>query len=224
VTLYGVFGSYGVLKKVAITEPKDYYKALWSKSAEVPVWIGSCKFEDEFDGILNNYNATMFGAARVTKGTEEALVTLSDCVGLITNGKLSTHMSTDDVSTTPIAIARDSPILGAIKKMISHNIRRLFIQGDQDKFISDRTLIDYMFSPKRLEVARDHPEAWIDEEVSKVPTKNPRRCKTGDLDEAAESMGSSPDDCLMTDKSQMISKWDLVVMPWRAGRLAVEGN
>lgn len=220
VELHGAFGSYGVLRKVAGSKPEDYWKTLYSKCAEIPTWIGSCQFEDPFDDVLEMFSITKFGGARVTKSGEETLVTLSDAVGLISSGKLSTHMSTDDVSSIPIAISEKRPIVDAIKKMISHSIRRLFVEKGQGKFISDRTLIDYLFSHERLEAARDRPETWLDGELSEVATKFPGMCKTGDLDEAAMMMGSAPDDCLMTDEYRVVSRWDLVVKPWRAGNLA----
>jgi len=223
VTLHPAYGSYGILKKIVDSEPKGYYQTLWSKSADVPIWIGSCKFERPFDDILQAFSETKFGGARVTHGVQEALVTLGDAVGLIGEGKLSARMSTDDVGSVPIAISRDRPIIEAIRKMVSHNIRRLFVEKEQGKFISDRTLIGYMFSPQRLGIARDHPELWIDEAIAKLDTRTPGRCRTGSLDEAAKEMGSAPDDCLMTDKWRVISRWDLVVKPWRAGKLeAVE--
>ena len=223
VTLHPAYGSYGILKKIVGSEPKEYYKTLWSKSAEVPIWIGSCKFERPFDDILQAFFETKFGVARVTHGVREALVTLGDAVGLIGGGKLSARMSTGDVASVPIAISRDRPIIEAIRKMVSHNIRRLFVEREQGKFISDRTLIDYMFSPQRLGIARDHPELWIDEAIEKLDTKTPGRCRAGSLDDAAKEMGSAPDDCLMTDEWRVISRWDLVIKPWRAGRLeAVE--
>ena len=224
VTLHGAFGSYGILKRVSESPPKDYYKTLWSKSAEIPIWIGSCRFEDPFDDILQAYSLTGFGGARVTREMNEALVTLGDAVGLITSGKMSTHMLTDDVGSIPIVIARNAPIIDAIKEMISHNIRRLFVKGGQGMFVSDRSLIDFMFSPERLETARDSPEMWLDGEVGNLDTKSPGRCQAGDLDRAAKEIGPAPDDCLLTDQSRVISRWDMIVKPWRAGKLAVVEN
>jgi len=224
VTLHGAFGSYGILKRVSESPPKDYYKTLWSNSAEIPIWIGSCKFEDPFDDILQAYSLTGFGGARVTRGVDEALVTLGDAVGLITSGKMSTHMLTDDVCSVPIVIAKNVPIIEAIREMVSHNIRRLFVKGGQGKFFSDRTLIDFMFSPERLETARDSPEMWLDGEVGNLVTKSPGRCQTGDLDQAAKDIGQAPDDCLLTDESRVISRWDMIVKPWRAGKLAFVEN
>jgi CBS domain-containing protein len=224
VTLHGAFGGYGILKRIARSQPKDYYKTLWARSAEVPIWIGSCKFGDPFDDILQAYSLTRFGGARVTKGGSEALVTLGDALGLIGSGKLSTHMTTDDVCSVPIAIAEEVAIIDAIRMMISNNIRRLFVRGGKGKFISDRTLIDFMFSPARLEIARDDPEKWLDGGVAKLATKTPGRCRTGDLDEASKAMGQAPDDCLLTDESRVISRWDIVVKPWRARKLATLEN
>lgn len=224
VTLHPAFGGYGILKKVVDSEPSAYYKTLWAKSSEVPIWVGSCKFEQPFDDILGAFSVTRFGGARVTKGALEALVTLGDVVELIRDGLLSVRSATDDVSSVSIAISKDKPIIEAIREMVSRNIRRLFIEETDGEFISDRTVIDYMFSPQRLGVARDHPELWIDEPVKKLRTKPPGRCTTGSLDEAAKAMGSAPDDCLLTDEGRLISRWDLIVKPWRAGRLEAIEN
>ena len=217
--LYPAFGTYGVLKKVGESGPEKYYEALWDKAAEVPVWIGSCKFSDPLDDVMQSFSVTKFGGARVTNRGSEALVTLGDVAGLIAEGRLTTGMSTRDVCTIPIGIGPESPIIESIKKMVSKNIRRLFVEGQRGRFISDRTLIEYMFSPERLEKARDRPETWIDEEVAKVPTKTPSKCRSSDLDDAARDLGPSPDDCLMTEDWRLVSRWDLTVKPWRARKL-----
>lgn len=218
-TVRPAFGGYGILKRVVDSEPKEYYKTLWAKSAEIPIWIGSCDYEQPFDDILEAFSMTTFGGARVTKGQEEALVTLGDAVGLVRDGRLSTGMSTGEVSSVPVAISKDRPITEAIRTMVSHNVRRLFVEKEKGRFISDRTIIDYMFSPQRLGIARDHPELWFDEAVEKLGTKDPGRCNEGSLDEAAKAMGPAPDDCLLTDELRLVSRWDIVVKPWRAGKI-----
>ena len=89
----------------------------------------------------------------------------------------------------------------------------------QGRFISDRTLIAFKFSPERLEIARNDPEMWIKEEVSKLDTKTPGKCYDGSLDAAAKVLGPAPDDYPMTEEWRVISRWDLVVKPWRARKL-----
>jgi CBS domain-containing protein len=216
--LHPAFGGYGILKKVVESEPKEYYNTLWSKSAEVPIWIGSCRYERPFDEILEAFSETKIGGARVTKGHQEALITLGDAVGLISSGRLSTNMTTAEVGSVPVTISKNELIIGAIREMVSKNIRRLFVENEE-RFISDRTVIDYMFSPGRLGIARDHPERWIEGTVAELGSKSPGRCRSGDLDEAAKEIGESPDDCLLTDDRRVISRWDMVVRPWRAGKL-----
>jgi len=224
ITLCGAFGSYGVLKRIAASEPSDYANTLQSKSSEVLSWIGSLQFSDIFDGLLWAFSGTRFGGARVTSGGKEAFVTLGDVVGLISAGKLSTNMSTDEVGSVPIAISKDRPIIEAIRKMVDQNVRRLFFQDGQGSFVSDRTLIDFMFSKERLGIARDHPEIWLEGEVSDVAAKTPRRCITGDLDRVARDIGPAPDDCLMTDRWRLVTRWDLAVKPWRARKLALSDS
>ena len=224
ITLHPAFGGFGVLKALANSYPSEYYKTLWRRSAEVPTWIGSCDYQQPFDDILRAFSETKFGGARLTSEGRQALVTLSDAVGLIREGRLSAKMPTEEVSSVPIPVSKSEPIIGAIRQMIALNVRRLFLKKGQGKFISDRTVIDYIFSPQRLEVARDHPELWLSEEVEKVDTKVPARCKAGGLDAAARDMGPEPDDCLMTDEFRLISRWDLVVKPWRMGKLEALGN
>jgi len=224
VTLHPAFGGYGILKRIVTSQPSDYYKTLWARSAEAPIWIGSCDFEQPFDDMLEAYSITTFGGARVTKGLKEALVTLGDVVRLVTDGKLSAQMSTGEVCSVPIGISKDRPIREAILLMVSNNVRRLFVEQGRGKFVSDRTIIDYMFSPERLGVAREHPELWIDEPVEKLGTKDAGRCREGSLDEASKVMDLAPDACLLTPDLRVISRWDLIVKPWRAGKLLAVEN
>ena len=224
VTLYPAFGGYGILKKIADSDPGSYYQTLWTKSADVPVFIGSREFEDSFDTVLEAFSVTKFGGARVTHGAQEAFVTLEDSVRLVGERKLSTNMLAGEVSSIPVAIAGDSPVVDAVRKMISENIRRLFIQGGKGKYISDRTVIDFLFSKKRLEAARDRPETWLDGKVSDLEAKSPGECGSGDLDLAADVIGPAPDDCLLTDELRVVSRWDIIVKPWRAGKLAAAGG
>ena len=223
-SLRGAFGTYGILRKIADSKPQDYYKTLWSRSGDVPMWIGTRGYDDSLDDVLQMFSVTKFGGARIAQGTKEALLTLADFVGLMGAGRLSTSMSTDDVCSVAIAIASDRPIIEAAKEMITRSVRRLFVRGEQGDFVSDRSLVDYMFSPGRLEIARDSPEKWIDGNVSDLATRTPGRCNTGPLGEAAKAMGPAPDDCLLTDELRLVTRWDLVVKPWKSGKLEAVGN
>ena len=190
----------------------------------MPIWIGSSDYERPLEEVLEAFSVTRFGGARVTKGPQEALISLGDALELVSSGKLSTNMTTDEVSSVPISVSREEPIVDAIRRMVSKNVRRLFVEGGEGKFISDRTVIDYIFSPERLGLARDHPERWIEGTVADLGTKSPGRCRGRSLDEAAEEMGQSPDDCLLTGEWRLITRWDVLIKPWRAGKLTALEN
>jgi hypothetical protein len=47
---------------------------------------------------------------------------------------------------------------------------------------------------------------------------------TASLNEAAWMMGDEPDDCLVSDGGLVISRWDLLMKPWKLGRLSPGGS
>lgn len=225
INLHGAFGSYGILKKIASSSPGDYYTTLWSKAKDVPTWIGSCNYTDSLEDLLGAISATKFGAARVTKEKMmEALITLGDLLGLISDGRLTSQVSVRELSSEAITIAPGSPILQALKLMISRNIRRLFLERGGDLFVSDRSLVSFMFDKTRLEKARDRPEHWLDGAVADLATRKAGRFSSGDFRAAAKAFGQKPDDCLITDDGRVISRWDMIIKPWRNGKLTIQGE
>ena len=224
IELCEAFGGYSVLKKASVTKPSDSYVMLWMKSGDFPVWVGTCKFSDPFEHLMTLFKLTRFGGAVLRKGMERNLVSLGDLVGLLRSGILSSEMLSDEVSSEPLFISADSAISEAIGMMLANHIRRLFIRGRPGVFLSDRTLVDFLFSPGRLELARDRPERWAEEAVSAVRTKTGRECPKLTVAGAAQLMGDSPDDCLLTSEGRVITRWDLVMKPWMAGMLDVRGG
>lgn len=219
VTLRPAFGSRELLRRVAGSEPSEYYKALWAKSMEVPVWVSSTGYDSPFDDVIQGFKATGFGGGFVSRGSQRALITLEQAVSLVAAGELSAQSSVEDVSSSPTSIEEDATIVEAIGGMLSQNVRRLFVRGKGGKYVSDRGITEHMFKPERLEVARDRPESWLDGGISAVPMKSPVRCQVEDLDAAAKLIGPAPDDCLVTEQGRVVTRWDIVVKPWAAGKL-----
>lgn len=218
--LGGVYGSYGVLKKVATTEPKEFYKLLWTPASAFPTYVGSYSFHESLEEILGSFVSTRFGVVKVKEENDETLLTLREMVGLVRERLLTVNSTTAEVSSTPITISAGSSIIGAIRAMLAHNVRRLFLGAGSRDFVSDRSLIDHLFSRENLEAAKAIPEAWTNGTVSTLPTRTARELPSGNLGMAADIIGDRPDDCLMTDKGKVVSRWDIVVKPWKAGKLS----
>ena len=220
--LQGAFGGYALLKKIAESAPKDYYNLLWSPGRYCVTKIGTCQFEDSLDVLLWLFESTRFGNARVDRSGGFVLISLADIVELLRNGSLESCMSASEVGSAIIRISPDASIKEAIDKMLAHRVRRLFIDGQGPAFVSDRSIISFMFSGERIYLVRNNPKQWIDAKVSDTKFGEAPTIAAGEpLAGAARVFGIQPDACLMTDDGKVVSRWDMVMKPWKAGVLAL---
>jgi hypothetical protein len=219
--LQGAFGGYALLKKIAESTPKDYYNLLWSPGRYCVVKIGTCRFEDSLDTLLRLFEATRFGNARVDRSGGFILISLADIVELLRNGSLESGMSASEVGSAIIRISPNASMKEAIDKMLAHRVRRLFIDGQGSAFVSDRSIISFMFSGERIYLVRNNSEQWIDAKVSDTKFGVAPTIAAGEpLPGAARVFGIQPDACLLTDDDKVVSRWDMIMKPWKAGDLA----
>jgi CBS domain-containing protein len=218
--LYGAFGGYAFLNKLSKTAPKDYQKLLWSPSRGCMILIGSCQFDDSLDSLLQVFEATKFGIARVDADGMFRLITLDDIVELVRRGWLHPKLSVEAVGSPVLTISQDASIKEAIGSMLAHRVRRLFVHRREPAFVSDRSIISFLFSGARLSLARENPEKWIDARVSDIrlqeaPVVGPRVA----LGKAANLLGAQSDACVLTEDGRVVSRWDIIMKPWKAGLL-----
>jgi len=215
--LYGAIGSYSLLKKIAETSPKDYGKLLWTPARECLVLIGSCEFDDPLDELLQVFEFTGFGNARINHFARFTLITLADIVDLVRQGTLETGMPATAVGSPALRISADAPLKEAIDRMLAQGVRRLFIEGKRPTFVSDRSIISFMFSGARIPLVKENPAVWIDAKVSDTRLQHaPVMTAGGTLAEAATIIGPNPDACVLTDNDKVVSRWDIVMKPWKA--------
>jgi hypothetical protein len=223
--LYGALGGHSFLEKLMKTKPKDYHDLLRTPSREIAVWIGSVDFGNPISDLLRVFEATKFGAARVSDHDMHTVVTLADLIGTMRNHSLVSEMRVEQVGSKPVSISSGDEIGEAIKMMLRFRVRRLFLQGRPGEFISSRSVIEFMFTPERLQVARMRPDEWCDAKVSVLGTRSaPTVAPGASLNEAAKMIGDEPDDCLVSGGGLVISRWDLLMKPWKQGRLSPGGS
>ncbi len=219
--LYGALSGYSFLERFVKTKPKDYYGLLQTPSREIAVWIGSVDFGDPVSDLLHVFEATRFGAARVSDHDIHTVITLADLVGTMRNHSLVSDMRVEQVGSKPVSISPDAEIGEAVNMMLKFRVRRLFPQDRPGEFISSRSVIEFMLTPERLQVVRRRPEEWCAAKVSVLGTRSARVVAPGaSLNEAARMIGDEPDDCLVSEGGLVISRWDLLVKPWKLGRLS----
>jgi len=219
IKLYAALGGYSVLDKILVTDASHYQRLLWSPCKDVVVWIGSANFDDEFESLFRVFDVTRFGDASIDLGRDaHALITLHEFVDLLRRGVLASRVTAQEISSKRVTVPKDTPILEAIKTMFHKRIRRLFVEGgDGDlEFVSSRKFIAYLFSPARLLIVKDHPERWLDGEIKDVEFARAEIVSDSfPVNKLSRLLGNDVEACLVTEKREVITRWDLVMKTWR---------
>jgi CBS domain-containing protein len=215
VKLYGAFGSYGVIESLVVLQPKDSYKFLWSRTRDLLIWIASVSYRDDLDHLLSVFNDTGFGAARLAGRQGRTLITLEDVVDKVRRRELSSELDLDEISSEPFTVSKDTMLGDALHLMFEARVRRLFVD-EPTRFVSDRTILAYLFSPFMLKIAKDSPDKWLDVRIEQLPKGEavPVRAEAS-LTEGATLLGSLPDDCLLTSRNRVVTRWDIVIKSWK---------
>jgi CBS domain-containing protein len=221
---YGALTGYSFLERFAKTRPKDYYRLLWTPSAAIATWIGSVSFDAPLGQLLQVFETTNFGVSRVEGRGMHTIVTLADLVGCMRSYSLVTNMRVRQVGSKPVSISQDASVGRAVEEMLRFRVRRLFLKDRPLVFIPSRSIIEFMFTPERLQTAQNRPDEWCDAKVSVLDTQRAKIVSpTTPLNEAAGMIGDLPDDCLVSKDGHVISRWDLVMKPWKLGLLNQPG-
>jgi CBS domain-containing protein len=221
IKLFHAIGSQPIIRLLTETKPKNYYKALWNSCTTTSILIGSLGYDDTLDKLLSIFELTGFGDARVdSPPLPPALITLNEVAHLFRERKLKCTIGVKEVASRALAIDRDSTLLDAMRKMCERRVRRLFIEGKEREFISDRTILAFLFSPKGLKVARDSPGVWGDLKVSDIETKKAHIVSSeATVEDVGRLVEPGRDVFILSEGSLILSRWDLVMKPWKAGRL-----
>ena len=225
IKMFATLGEYSVLEAIGKSEPRDYLKLLWTECDEVPTWIGSVKFSDTLDDLLNVFQRTKFGNAAIEDESmgHPGLVTLKDIVSLYRSGRLRTSVRVSEISSERVSTPLDSTITDALQLMFKKRIRRVFHAGYDLQFTSSRDIIRFLFSPQKLEAVKKTPGTWLDARLSDfVPSRANSVPDGAPIIEAARQIGDGVDDCLVCESNQQIvSRWDIVMKPWEEGIMGI---
>jgi len=216
IKLYAAIGGYSVLDKIIVTDPTKYQKLLWRPCKEAIVWIGSANYEDEFESLFKTFEITHFGDVIIDRGEDtHALLTLTDLVGLLRQGILTSTITAGEISSKIVSIPSDTPLIDAIRIMFQKRIRRLFLDNPVRgyEFISSRKIISFLFSPERLQSAKDKPEHWLDAKVTDVDLTRAEIVDDNfSANKISRLMGNDLEDCLVTMKGRgVVTRWDLMI-------------
>jgi len=223
IKLFKAIGGQQIIRLLLETKPSDYYKILWGPSTKTTMWLGALEYHDSLEKLLRTFEVTGFGDARVNaRAPPHALVTLDEVVSLYRERKLKCGARVEEVASRAVFVDPETRVVEAMRTMVEKRIRRLFLRGEKGVFVSDRNILAFLFSPKALGVARRAPDLWTDESLSSLPsTKAILVSPQAKIEEVGANVGAGRDVFVLPDGLSLVSRWDMVMKPWKTGKLSL---
>jgi hypothetical protein len=213
---------YSCLSKLLKTDPSWYKSFLEQPCENAAQEIATVSADTELSTLLKTFEKTEFGFAWVEGEFEVgALVSLRDILGLYESGTLTTNVSVDQVASPIYSMPSYVTIRQALTEMFDHKFRRVFLDQGMDRVITDRKIISYVFSAKRLDEAANSSNDILADSVQNLETMRPKRIKGNPkLKEAANALRSEVEECLVSEKG-VITPWDVIMKPWKMRKLDI---
>jgi hypothetical protein len=186
--------------------------------------------DDDLQTLLSAFESRKLGIALIHgddgRETRTGLMSLSDVLPLYGSGILHSKATVEEVGTPIFSMPGTTTIRETLKAMFCHRYRRVFLSGDKTPFsyVSDRTIMSYLFSPTVLEeLDREDAKDVLSTPIAKVGkvaadvTSSRTSLKT-----AALALTKKRGGCLVTRDGGVLTPWDAVMKPWSTGKLTIE--
>jgi hypothetical protein len=216
---------YSILSKLSRVPSQGYEVALNTPCIDGALPVGEITEEDDIVSLLHVFDASSFGFALTENSKTRdygGMVSLFDLLEMYSKDRLTSDLFVRDVASSPIfSMPRESAIKQAIHSMMLQKLRRVRVFGTRD-MISDREILRFLFSKDRVETRRkDHMEL-IEGNLSEIKAFSPpQTSEDSNLRNTARVMLDNMRDCALTNNS-IVTPWDLIMKPWRAGRLKIK--
>ncbi|HKM51699.1 MAG TPA: CBS domain-containing protein [Candidatus Bathyarchaeia archaeon] len=147
-----------------------------------------------------------------------ATVSLRDVIRFVTSLNLRTGVRVIDLANPAISLPSNATVSKLLDQMILKNVRRIVVQGDGQKVVDDRGVVEYAFGSEGIMLLKDRPDDFF-----KLPLRNlslrevSRIDGEADVAEAWDAILKSPAECLLVD-GKIVTPWDLVIRLYSLGR------
>ena len=215
------FAGHAILSKLIETKPRYYHRFLFQPIEKIALSVSPIKAEQDITSLLQSFSQTKFGWSVVEDHGAYALATLSDLIQLYRRGVLNTSLGVKDVATKIFALPKDTKLGKALHEMMNHWVRRVFLSGT-NRFVSDREILSYIFSPERLAVIKESPSKMLEAKLEDLESVEPIAVKNSttlrDASELFKPLSGAW--CLQCDEG-IVTPWDLIMKPWKMESLTV---
>ena len=218
-----VFSGYSMLVGLLESEPEDYYRFLFQPCERALLSVRPLASDAELATVLEEFVRTKFGWALVEEAGKYGVVALPDLIPLYQSGVLETDLPVRDVASPEVfSLPASTGLREALREMVKRRVRRVFLSGDDNKFVSDREVLTYIFSPERLTLARDDPRKVLDATLADAGAVEAIEVDGGSTVKEISRIFKPESGawCLVCDGG-LVTPWDLVMKPWKLGRLTI---
>jgi CBS domain-containing protein len=214
---------YSCLSNLLKTDPSWYKSFLEQPCESAAQEVATLSADAELSDLLKIFDKTGFGFAWVEGEFEVgALVSLRDMLALYDREILAVNVSVEEVASPIYSMSSDSTIRDALTQMFNHRFRRVFLDQGNERVITDRKIISYIFSASRLDDVANTSSDLLGASVKNLEAMRPKRIKgNSKLKEAAIALKYEVEECLVSEKG-VITPWDIVMKPWKMGRLKIK--
>jgi hypothetical protein len=210
-----VVGGYNILTGLVQALPTNIRSYIMSECGSISMRLHVIRYDATLSDLLSRFIETRFGLAFVHKAGGP-LISLSDLLHLYDKGFIDTHLTCNDVASPRFHLPSDATLKEALEEMIGRRIRRVFV-NDSSAFISDRTAIDYIFSPEGIRVLRGELYTTRIREIRMMDATP----VTGDLPlkKGARLLLRDKGKCLLCETG-VVTPWDCLVKPFQMNALS----
>ena len=211
-----VVGGYNILTGLVQAFPMNIRSYIMSKCGLISMRLPIIRYGATLPELLSRFIETKLGLAFVDNGGR-ALISLSDLLQLYDKGLINTELKCKDVASPPFCLQSDATLKEALEEMIRRRIRRIFVNNG-NAFISDRTAIDYIFSPEGIQVLRHELFTTRIRDIRMIDATQVKGSLP--VKEGAALLLRDKDKCLLCETG-LVTPWDCVVKPFQMNALSI---
>lgn len=185
----------------------------------VQIRIGLLGVRDSLRSILDAMLRNGVGHACVVEDQRlVATVSLRDIIRLVTSLNVRTGVRVIDLANPTISLPSNATVSKLLDQMILKNVRRIVIQGDGQKVVDDRSVVEYAFSSEGIMLLKDRPDEFFKLPLSNLSLREASSIDgEADIAEAWNAILKSPAECLLVN-GKIVTPWDLVIRLYSLGR------
>ncbi|MDG6923107.1 MAG: CBS domain-containing protein [Nitrososphaerota archaeon] len=213
---------YSILTSLSNTQPSHYEQFMDSSCTDSALLIGSASENDDIVSLLHVFESSTLGYSAIESSLHKmmSMISIIDVLELYEKRIFTSDLFIADVATTPIfGLPPETSLRKALNAMVTRKFRRILIEGTK-KIVSDSDIMDFLFEvePKTVKFVSSR---LLDSNLADLHGREPPAIRpTEPIATAAKIASTAHQNCLLTDSS-IITPWDIVLKPWRLGRLRI---